>query len=308
MHVDVLQHEAVEIETQPLSRFERVGTGRDLPVDATIGLVTVGLGIERGDDPGRIEIVDDDVGQLAGQLVRLAWLPHVGRDGGAVRLYRIDLALLQVLDHQSGIGDLAAATGTAAGIEAHRQRRRSERGRCDARILTEHVAVEIDQGAVRWCRPDVKGAGIVAHRQLRNLVGSVHLSLADLIQRDVDAGDVDAVGRKPGVVDLANAGALDASDLDLRLRLAAGRDRDVLDGQRPAHHVEPDLAVVRFAATGANLLERGLDLGPDPVLDIKVEAEPSARREHGCHGQADQDSLHSQLQLFVVRCATWHIR
>ena len=154
-----------------LCRFERVGAGRDLPVDPAIVVVAARLRIERREDRGGIEIVDDDVRQLACQLVRLAWLLHLDRDDGAVGLHRIDLAVLEVLDRQPGIGELAAAGGSAAGIETHRQcRGRKRRGR-DARVLAEHVAVHLDQGAVRWRSCGVNGAGIVAHRQLRDLVG-----------------------------------------------------------------------------------------------------------------------------------------
>ncbi|UWU81600.1 hypothetical protein N2603_25085 [Bradyrhizobium huanghuaihaiense] len=66
--------------------------------------------------------------------------------------------------------------------------------------------------------------------------------------------------------------------------------------------------MARLAAARAHPLERRLDLVRRPMLDVDIEAEPSARGEHGCHDQADQDALHSQLQLPVLHCATCHIR
>src|SRR5262245_56092411 len=102
------------------------------------------------------------------------------------------------------------------------------------------------------------------------------------------------------LIDQTNARALDAGDLDLRLRLALGSARDVLDGQRPAHHVEGHLAMARLVAVAADSVEGGLDFGDGAMLCVEVEAEPSARGKHGKCDQADQDSLHSQLQLLAL--------
>ncbi|MEY9429319.1 hypothetical protein ABH975_004634 [Bradyrhizobium ottawaense] len=97
----------------------------------------------------------------------------------------------------------------------------------------------------------MNGAGIVTQGELRNLVGRLQLRGADLVQRDFETRDVDAVGREAVIVDQANAGALDAGNLDLRLRLLAGSDRDILDRQRARPKFEPDLAMARLAAACA---------------------------------------------------------
>ncbi|MEY9569750.1 hypothetical protein ABH978_005589 [Bradyrhizobium ottawaense] len=123
MHRDVLEGDTVDVHPNALGRFEHIGAGRDLAVDAMIAVVAGLLRIERRGDRGRVEIVDDDVGEVAGQLVLLARLRHVDGEDGAVRFHCIDLAALEILDCQPGIGDLAAAGGAAARIEGHRQRR-----------------------------------------------------------------------------------------------------------------------------------------------------------------------------------------
>jgi hypothetical protein len=67
---------------------------------------------------------------------------------------------------------------------------------------------------------------------------------------------------------------------------------NVGDCYRAAPRIERHLAVACLAAACADLLERGFDLGRDPMLDIELEAEESGRRDHDDGDQPDQDFSH----------------
>src|SRR4051794_24198729 len=101
----------------------------------------------------------------------------------------------------------------------------------------------------------MNGTDVIPHGQLRDLVGDFQLPGANLVERDLEARDIDPVGREACLLALADAHALDGGDLDMRLWLVGRLNRDILDRQRPTRQIERPLAVARLAAAGADVRE-----------------------------------------------------
>src|SRR6516165_10100243 len=93
--------------------------------------------IQAGGDGGRVEIIDDEVGELTRELVGPARLLHVEVEYYAIHLRRIDLAAVDVLHRHAGIGEVAAAWFFRARVDGDGNGRHRNRGRRDAGKLIE---------------------------------------------------------------------------------------------------------------------------------------------------------------------------
>ena len=264
-----------------------------MPVNAVIRVVVGLLRIEEYSRRRGIDVIRDEICEIAGEFIFLAGRP--GNDGEIepIGLHGRDLAVLDALHRKTGIGEVATIRHAVAEVHGPGNAGDRDRRRADACELLDRGPVHVDDGRRSRLLLPAGGTGIIFHGDPRRLVGDAPARLGGHGRVELDAGDFDRIGGELRRIGLTGARSREAGDLHAQRRWRGQLGGDVCDRDGARQQVERHLAVARLAAGRTDLLKRGLDLAGDPMLHVALEAEETSRHDHDRGDQAHQDLYHS---------------